>query len=141
MGESLVEVGHDSSDCGVGCIPSERPRNNETLHSALLGWRTQARTKDGASDVMTHHVVEQKVNLAAMEVFVGSYHLQYEKTCSNVISWRSRKKKSMALSSSEVEYIAIEYIATAEAACEAVWWRRLLKDLQLEQRADKNILR
>ncbi|KAG5543345.1 hypothetical protein RHGRI_016167 [Rhododendron griersonianum] len=80
MGESPVGVGHDSSDCGEGCTPSKRPRSNENLQSSCLRRRTQAKTRDGASDVMTHHgkrVVGQKVNLAAKEGLVGSYLLQY----------------------------------------------------------------
>ncbi|KAI8549798.1 hypothetical protein RHMOL_Rhmol06G0053300 [Rhododendron molle] len=79
-GESPVGVGHDSSDCGEGCTPSKRPRNNENLPSSRLRRCTQAKTGDGASDIMTHHgkrVVEQKVNSAAKEGLVGRYLLQY----------------------------------------------------------------
>ncbi|KAK6123667.1 hypothetical protein DH2020_042591 [Rehmannia glutinosa] len=47
---------------------------------------------------------------------------------SKVISWSSRKQKTVALSSSEAEYTAI-----TDAACQAVWLRRLLEDLQLKQ--------
>lgn len=47
---------------------------------------------------------------------------------SNVISWSSNKQDTVALSSTEAEYIAAN-----ECACEAVWLRRILKDLQLEQ--------
>ena len=44
---------------------------------------------------------------------------------SNVIAWSSKKQKTVALSSVEAEYI----VAT-DAACEAIWLRRLLSDLQ-----------
>ena len=44
---------------------------------------------------------------------------------SNVISWSSKKQKMVALSSAEAEYIA-----ATDAACEAIWLRRLLSDLQ-----------
>ncbi|XP_047309920.1 secreted RxLR effector protein 161-like [Impatiens glandulifera] len=44
---------------------------------------------------------------------------------SNVISWSSRKQKSVALSSAEAEYIAC-----TDAACEAVWLQRILKDMK-----------
>lgn len=47
---------------------------------------------------------------------------------SNVISWSSKKQKSVALSSAEAEYIA-----ATDCACEAVWLRRILNDLQLKQ--------
>jgi hypothetical protein len=49
---------------------------------------------------------------------------------SGMISWSSRKQTSMALSTTEVEYI----IASV-ASCEAVWLRKLLAgifDLELE---------
>ncbi|KAH9752994.1 hypothetical protein KPL71_014922 [Citrus sinensis] len=52
----------------------------------------------------------------------------------NVISWSSRKQKSVALSSAEAEYIA-----ATESACEAVWLRRILKDLQFNQDAATTI--
>ncbi|KAH9664737.1 Integrase catalytic domain-containing protein [Citrus sinensis] len=48
----------------------------------------------------------------------------------NVISWSSRKQKSVTLSSAEAKYIA-----ATESACEAVWLRRILKDLQFNQDA------
>ena len=41
------------------------------------------------------------------------------------ISWSSKKQKTVALSSAEAEYIA-----TTDAACEAVWLRRILSDMQ-----------
>lgn len=44
---------------------------------------------------------------------------------SKSISWSSKKQATVALSSSEAEYIA-----STSAACEAVWLRRILKDLQ-----------
>ena len=44
---------------------------------------------------------------------------------SKSISWSSRKQATVALSSSEAEYIS-----ATSAACEAVWLRRILKDLQ-----------
>ncbi|KAD3337683.1 hypothetical protein E3N88_33203 [Mikania micrantha] len=44
------------------------------------------------------------------------------------ISWSSRKQSTVALSSSEAEYIA----ATA-AACQGVWLRRILEDLGCDQ--------
>ncbi|XP_047326610.1 uncharacterized mitochondrial protein AtMg00810-like [Impatiens glandulifera] len=47
---------------------------------------------------------------------------------SNVISWSSRKQKFVALSSAEAEYIAC-----IDAACEAVWLQRILKDMKFEQ--------
>ncbi|KAH9681306.1 hypothetical protein KPL71_026926 [Citrus sinensis] len=52
----------------------------------------------------------------------------------NVISWSSRKQKSVALSSTEAEYIA-----ATESACEAVWLGRILKDLQFNQDAATTI--
>ena len=47
---------------------------------------------------------------------------------SNLILWCSKKQKIVALS-----LVEAEYIATTEAACEAVWLWRILKDLQTEQ--------
>lgn len=43
---------------------------------------------------------------------------------SGAISWNSKKQSTTALSSSEAEYIA-----ASAAACQAIWMRRLLKDL------------
>ena len=43
---------------------------------------------------------------------------------SNPISWSSRKQRSVALSSSEAEYVA-----SSEATCEAIWLRRILSDM------------
>ena len=40
---------------------------------------------------------------------------------SAVVSWFSRKKKSVALSSSEAEYMA-----ASQASCEAIWLHKLL---------------
>ena len=42
------------------------------------------------------------------------------------VSWQSRKQRSTALSSVEAEYMA-----TAAATKEAVWWRRFLTELGL----------
>ncbi|URE13018.1 Retrotransposon protein [Musa troglodytarum] len=47
---------------------------------------------------------------------------------SSVISWSSKKQATTALSTSEAEYVA-----TTSAACQAIWLRRLLKDLHQEQ--------
>ena len=41
------------------------------------------------------------------------------------ISWSSKKQKTVALSSAEAEYIA-----ATDAACESVWLRRILSDMQ-----------
>lgn len=41
------------------------------------------------------------------------------------ISWSSKKQATVALSSTEAEYVA-----ATSAACEAVWLRRILDDLQ-----------
>jgi hypothetical protein len=43
---------------------------------------------------------------------------------SRVVSWFSRKQKSVALSSTEVEYMA-----SSQASCEAIWFRKLLVGL------------
>jgi hypothetical protein len=50
---------------------------------------------------------------------------------SAMISWKSRKQSSIALSTMEAEYIA-----ACSASCEAIWLRKLLTDLfDLEMRA------
>jgi hypothetical protein len=50
---------------------------------------------------------------------------------SSMISWKSRKKYSIALSTAESEYIAV-----CSTSCEAIWLRNLLTDLfDLEMRA------
>ena len=41
-----------------------------------------------------------------------------------VMSWFSRKQKSIALSSSEAEYMAV-----SQASCEAIWLRKMLVGL------------
>jgi hypothetical protein len=49
---------------------------------------------------------------------------------SAMISWQSRKKSSIALSTAEAEYIS-----TCSASCEAIWLRKLLTglfDLEME---------
>ena len=43
---------------------------------------------------------------------------------STVVSWFSRKQKSMALNSAEVEYMA-----ASQASCEASWLHKLMVDL------------
>ena len=50
------------------------------------------------------------------------------KICGGFISWRSNKQSTVALSTTEAEYIAL-----TSAAQEAVWLRALLKDLGFEQ--------
>ncbi|KAI5323652.1 hypothetical protein L3X38_032724 [Prunus dulcis] len=47
---------------------------------------------------------------------------------SKVISWSSKKQSTVALSTTEAEYIS-----ATSAACEAVWIRRILADLRQEQ--------
>lgn len=50
---------------------------------------------------------------------------------SGVISWSSKKQSTVALSSTEVEYVSL-----TSAACQAIWLRRLLADfLQVQQEA------
>lgn len=44
---------------------------------------------------------------------------------SKVITWSSKKQNTVALSSAEAEYMS-----ATSAACEAVWLRRILDDLQ-----------
>ena len=53
---------------------------------------------------------------------------------SGAISWSSKKQETIALSSSEAEYIA-----ATSAACQAVWLRRVLVDLGQEQVAATKI--
>ncbi|XP_075483696.1 secreted RxLR effector protein 161-like [Primulina tabacum] len=45
-----------------------------------------------------------------------------------VIAWASKKQKTVSLSSAEAEYIA-----ATDAACEAVWLRRILGDVYQNQ--------
>lgn len=47
-----------------------------------------------------------------------------------VITWSSKKQNTVALSSAEAEYIS-----ATSAACEAVWLRRILADLQQVQKS------
>ncbi|KAG6521833.1 hypothetical protein ZIOFF_018966 [Zingiber officinale] len=49
---------------------------------------------------------------------------------SKIISWVSKKQKTVSLSSAEAEYIA-----ATDAACEAVWLRRILSDVEQKQEA------
>ncbi|KAG6437014.1 hypothetical protein SASPL_101921 [Salvia splendens] len=46
-----------------------------------------------------------------------------------VVSWSSKKQKSVALSSAEAEYIA-----ASNTTCEGIWLRRILEDLQQVQK-------
>ncbi|XP_073131472.1 secreted RxLR effector protein 161-like [Henckelia pumila] len=46
------------------------------------------------------------------------------------ISWSSKKQKTVALLSAEAEYIA-----ATDAICEAIWLRRILKNLQQEPKS------
>ena len=45
-------------------------------------------------------------------------------TCSALLSWRSKKQSTVALSTAEAEYVAL-----SSAAQECVWMRRLNSDL------------
>ncbi|KAF2304706.1 hypothetical protein GH714_037543 [Hevea brasiliensis] len=47
---------------------------------------------------------------------------------SGVVTWRSKKQPTVAISSCEAEYVA-----GGAAACEAVWMRKLLLDLGMKQ--------
>ncbi|KAF2317452.1 hypothetical protein GH714_022406 [Hevea brasiliensis] len=53
---------------------------------------------------------------------------------SGVITWSSKKQATVALSTSEAEYI----VATS-AACQTIWLRRLLVNLQQEQKGATEI--
>ncbi|PKA48313.1 Retrovirus-related Pol polyprotein from transposon TNT 1-94 [Apostasia shenzhenica] len=53
---------------------------------------------------------------------------------SGAISWTSKKQASVALSSSEAEYVA-----AASACCQAIWIRRILTDLHQPQEEATNI--
>ena len=48
---------------------------------------------------------------------------------SGVVTWSSKKQATTSLSTSEAEYIA-----ATSPACQAVWLRRVLSDLQQQQR-------
>lgn len=54
---------------------------------------------------------------------------------SGAISWTSKKQPTTALSSTEAEYVA-----ATSAACQAIWLRRLLQDLSLNQEGATEIL-
>ncbi|GKV36358.1 hypothetical protein SLEP1_g44499 [Rubroshorea leprosula] len=52
---------------------------------------------------------------------------------SGAVSWSSKKQECTALSSSEAEYVA-----ASSAACQAIWMRRIMKDLQqVQEKATK----
>ncbi|GJY12519.1 retrovirus-related pol polyprotein from transposon TNT 1-94 [Tanacetum coccineum] len=51
-----------------------------------------------------------------------------------VVSWSSKKQATVALSSTEAEYVA-----ATSLACQAVWLRRILCDLSQEQVKATNI--
>lgn len=53
---------------------------------------------------------------------------------SGVVTWSSKKKATTTLSTSEAQYI----VATS-ATCQVVWLRRVLADLQQEQKGATNI--
>ncbi|KAD2393870.1 hypothetical protein E3N88_40847 [Mikania micrantha] len=53
----------------------------------------------------------------------------------SAVSWSSRKQSSVALSSSEVEYIS-----ASAAACQGIWLRRILEDFGLFQNGPTVIL-
>lgn len=49
------------------------------------------------------------------------------KVYGSTVSWLSRKQATVSLSSTEAEYVAL-----AEAACEAIWLQNLLKELEMK---------
>lgn len=51
------------------------------------------------------------------------------------ISWSSRKQKTVALSSAEAEYVS-----ASDAACEAIWLRRILNDVEQVEKGPTTIL-
>ena len=53
---------------------------------------------------------------------------------SGVITWSSKKQATVALSTSEAEYVA-----ATSATCQAIWLRRVLAELQQEQEGPTEI--
>jgi len=53
---------------------------------------------------------------------------------SGAITWSSKKQATLALSTSKAEYVA-----ATSAACQAIWLRRVLTDLQQEQKVATEI--
>eukprot|EP00253_Pinus_taeda_P003829 PITA_03829 len=71
-------------------------------------------------------------NWAGSSIDKKSNYRYYIKVGSGMVSWRSKKQKSVALSSTKAEYMA-----TSTTTCEAIWLRKLLVSL-FTQRMEAN---
>ncbi|KAD5803553.1 hypothetical protein E3N88_14913 [Mikania micrantha] len=78
----------------------------------------------GAAKRILRYVANDRKSLSAYLFSLGS----------GAVAWSSKKHHTVALSSTEAEYIS----ATA-ATCEAIWLRRILQDLGFEQKESTTI--
>ena len=100
-------------------------------HVHLITTKHVLRYLKGTIDYGFKYEANQKINLHG---YVDSYWennaIEKKRTSrcffrlgSNMISWFSKKQSCMALSTTEVEYVA-----ACSASCEAVWFQKLLSD-------------
>lgn len=91
-----------------------------TIDFGIWYTKTKEFALTGYSDSDWASNVDDRKSLSAYMFSLGS----------GAVSWSSKKQQTVALSSTEAEYIA----ATG-ATCQAIWLRRVLEDLGLKQEA------
>ncbi|XP_052478944.1 uncharacterized protein LOC105801393 [Gossypium raimondii] len=109
----------------LNCKPAITPMNiNEKLQQEDRGEMADAKRLCGFTESDWASSLDDRRSVSANVFTLGS----------RVTTWSSKKQATAALSTSEAEYIA-----ATSAACQAIWLRRVLADLQHEKKGATKI--